>query len=65
MPSLISMPNLQDNLWESGAIECDASDLVRLIDDAETINNSERIEGKVQKFENTFFQTKSERFIFS
>ena len=50
MPSLISMPNLQDNLWESGAIECDASDLVRLIDDAETINNSERIEGKVSFF---------------
>ena len=68
MPSLISMPNLQDNLWESGAIECDASDLVRLIDDAETINNSERIEGKVpffQKFKNIFFQTKSQRFIFS
>ena len=46
MPPLMSMPNVQDNLWENSAIECDASDLVRVIEDAEAINNAERIEGK-------------------
>ena len=46
MPPLMSMPNVQDNLWENSAIECDASDLVRVIEDAEAINNAERIEGR-------------------
>ena len=45
MPSL--MPNLQDNYWESSAIDCDASELVRLIDDAEATNNIERIESLI------------------
>ena len=47
MPSIMSMPNLQSNLWENSAIECDTSELVRLIDDAENINATDRIEGYI------------------
>ena len=56
MPPLMSMPNVQDNLWENSAIDCDASDLVRVIEDAEAINNAERIEGRriCQDKERTF-----------
>ena len=41
----MSMPTFQDNSWENLAIDCDSSELRNQIEDAETSDNSDRIEG--------------------
>ena len=41
----MSMPSFQENVWETYAIDCDPSELKNRIEDAETSDNQDMIEG--------------------